>query len=152
VTSTIYSGALGGLQAADAQCQYRAGVHGFSGTYRAWLSDKSTNAYDRIADDGPWYTTKDVLAFATRADLQSAPTADLWDEYGSTPLRAGSPGAWSGSDPEGVWTGQDCDGWTNATVDAMGTTGSVRALDPAWAGGDAPSRCDLKAPLICIAE
>src|SRR5258706_251442 len=73
VTSSIYSGAVGGLAGADAQCQYRAGVHGFTGTYRAWLSDKTTNAYDRVIDDGPWYTTKDQLAFSTKADMRDAP-------------------------------------------------------------------------------
>ena len=152
VTSTTYSGALGGLKAADAQCQYRAAAHGLVGVFRAWMSDTTSDAYARTADVGPWYTTRDALAFATKADLKSPPKSDLLDELGGAPAGPGAAGAWTGSDSAGAATGQDCGDWTNATVYVEATTGSTLALDPAWGGGNAPLRCDAKAPLICFEQ
>jgi hypothetical protein len=152
VTSSSYSGALGGLPSADAQCQSRAIAHGLPGVFRAWLSDATTNAYDRMADVGPWYTASNELAFATKADLLGAPRSDLLDELGGYPEGPGAKGAWSGSDAAGVASGKDCDGWTNATANAQATTGTALGSDATWGGGSAPLRCDGKAPLICFQQ
>jgi hypothetical protein len=148
VTSTTYSGALGGAEGADAECMRRAVTSGLSGQFRAWLSDASTGAFDRTADAGPWYTTNDALAFVSKADLRGAPRSELLDEYGGYPARAGG---WSGSDAAGIATGDDCDGWTNAASDRTGSTGTL-ALGAAWGGGGAPLSCDVKAPLICFQQ
>jgi hypothetical protein len=149
VTSTTYSGALGGLAAADAYCQASASNSGLSGVFHAWLSDEPTGAFERTDDVGPWYTTSDALAFSSKGDLQGAPQTQLLDEYGGYP---GSGGAWSGSDSGGVATGEDCDGWTNAAVDATATTGSALGSDANWGGGNAPLRCNAKASLICFEQ
>ncbi len=151
VTSTVFSGAVGGLAAADLQCQTAAGRAGLTGLFRAWISDGATSAYDRTASSsGPWYTTGEALAFATRADLRGPPAATLRDELGGIPDGVATTGAWTGSDSEGRATGQDCDGWTNATVAATATTGSGLGFDTAWGGGHATRRCDQKAPLLCV--
>jgi hypothetical protein len=151
VTSTTYSGALGSLKFADAACQSRASARGLSGTFHAWLSDETTDAYDRMADAGPWYTTGDRLAFSTKADLRGAPKAELLDESGAYP-GPGAVGAWSGTDSSGVATGQDCDGWTNATADSDATTGSALGMDVAWGGGNTLLSCDHEAPLVCFQQ
>ncbi len=140
------------MQAADADCQDAAKARGLSGRFQAWLSDSRTSAYERTADVGPWYTTADNLAFSGKADLRGAPRSVLLDEYGGYPDGQGATGAWSGSDRAGVATGQDCDGWTNATVDAAGTTGTELGSDATWGGGSAPLRCNAKAPLICFQQ
>jgi hypothetical protein len=152
VTSTTYTGDLGGLASADALCQAKATSSGLSGTFRAWLSDGATSAYDRTTGAGPWYTTGDALAFASKGDLRSAPRAALLDEYGGYPERAGSAGAWSGSDAAGAASGRDCDGWTRATADVTGTTGTASELDATWGGGHVPFSCDALLPLICIQQ
>jgi hypothetical protein len=152
VTSTTYSGAVGSVTAADARCQESATSRGLAGTFRAWISDATTNAYDRTADVGPWYTTRDALAFASKADLRGAPATDLLDELGQVPDGAGAAGAWTGSDAQGVASGHDCDGWTNAGGDASATTGSALGYDVAWGGDDAPTACNGKAPLLCFQQ
>lgn len=152
VTSSTYSGAVGGLESADLQCQSRAGIGGYSGVFRAWLSDRTTDAYDRTADAGPWYTTGDELAFSSKTDLRGAPKSELLDEYGGYPGRPSAANAWSGTDSTGAWSGQDCDGWTNATLDATATIGSAVVSDAAWGGGDAALHCNEKAPLICFQQ
>ena len=149
VTSTTYSGALGGLKAADAACQASASTGGLPGVFHAWVSDGSASAYDRTTEVGAWYTTGDDLAFSSRADLRGAPKSELLDEYGGYP--ASAAGAWTGTDSGGAATGQDCEGWTNASAEVAATTGSALA-DATWGGGNAPLRCNLKAPLICFQQ
>ncbi len=48
VTSTTYDGNLGGLSGADSKCQARADAAGLPGTFKAWLSNSTTNAADRL--------------------------------------------------------------------------------------------------------
>ncbi|HSO38337.1 MAG TPA: hypothetical protein VLT33_37670 [Labilithrix sp.] len=150
VTSTQYSGALGSVKAADGYCQQSAAAAGISGVFHAWISDGTTNAYDRTGDVGPWYTTSGELAFSQKAELRTgSPATDLLDEHGGPPADAA---AWTGTDPTGVASGHDCEAWTNATSNATATTGSALALDPTWGGDDTASPCDGKAPLICFQQ
>ena len=46
VTSTTYSGNLGGLAGADAECQAQADSASLLGTFKAWISDSTTDATD----------------------------------------------------------------------------------------------------------
>ncbi len=150
VTSTTYSGALGSLDAADMHCQSSASAAGLPGLYRAWLSDGTANASDRITGDGPWYTTGNELAFSSKVDLRERPSRRSSPSTAATSSAPGASGAWTGTDANGVATGEDCEGWTNATADALATTGTALAVDTGWGGGDSPLRCNAKAALICF--
>jgi len=48
VTSTTYNGNLGGLAGADAKCQARANAASLGGTWKAILSDSTTDASERL--------------------------------------------------------------------------------------------------------
>jgi hypothetical protein len=150
VTSTTYSGALGSVWAADAQCHAAAAAAGLPGVYHAWLSNGTNDAYDHVVDVAPWYTTSDVVAFAAKTDLRGAPAAQLLDENGGYPDPA-ALGAWSGSNSDGVSSGEDCDQWTNAGGDVRATLGSALS-DTTWGGGGALLACNAKAPLICFQQ
>lgn len=150
ITSTVFSGAVGGLDAADMYCQSAATAAGLAGTYRAWLSDASSNAFDRTADVGPWYSTSDTLAFASKADLRAAPQSELLDEVGGYPQNLA--GAWTGSDAQGAATNETCEGWTNATTGATATTGTGFGQDSQWGGGSTSLPCNAQAPLICFQQ
>jgi len=151
VTSTTYSGALGSLDAADLHCQSAASAAGLPGRYRAWLSDGTSSAAERITNEGPWYTTGGDLAFESRLALvEGAPSADLLSENGGNVLGAGASGPWTGTTTGGAATGQDCDGWTNASADVSATLGSAKSADPQWGGGELTLPCNAKAPLICV--
>jgi hypothetical protein len=152
VTTTTYAGALGGLAAADAYCNSAASEHGLTGSYRAWLSSGTTDAYDRMTGNGPYDNTAGKTVFASRAAMREAPSANLLDEEGNAPSNIAAVGAWSGSDNAGLHAGADCAGWTDATDLASASTGSARVGDPAWGGGDAPARCSSKAPLLCVEQ
>jgi hypothetical protein len=51
VTSTVYTGNLGGSAGADDKCQERADAAGLGGTFKAWLSATGTgnSAFDRLS-------------------------------------------------------------------------------------------------------
>lgn len=149
LTSTSLSGAVGGLDAADMYCRSAATNAGLTGTYRAWLSTASTNASDRIADVGPWYSTLDKVVFSSKAALGEAPAAQIVDERGAA---SSTPDPWTGTDAQGAASGQDCEAWTNATGDAKATTGTGFASDPEWGGGATTLHCDAQAPLICFQQ
>jgi hypothetical protein len=150
ITSTVLSGAIGGVAAADMYCQSAATAGGLKGTFHAWISDASNNAFDRTADVGPWYTTGNAVAFASKADLRGAPQAELLDEVGGYPQSLA--GAWTGSDAQGAATSESCEGWTNATDGATATTGTAFSNDTTWGGGNTSLRCNAQAPLICFQQ
>ena len=150
VTEATYSGALGSLDAADTYCRAAANAAGLTGTYRAWLSDGTSNAIDRITVDGPWYTTRGELAWGSKFELPGAPLSPLLTESGGDVLSAGASGPWTGTDANGIATGQDCDGWTNATAEVSATLGTAKQGDIDWGGGSEALRCNAKAPLICF--
>jgi hypothetical protein len=150
ITSTTFSGAIGGLDAADMYCQSAAAAGGLTGTFHAWISDASTNAFDRTSDVGPWYTTGNAVAFASKADLRGTPQSELLDEVGGYPQTLA--GAWTGSDAQGAATSETCEGWTNATAGATATTGTGFSDDASWGGGNTPLPCAAKAPLICFQQ
>lgn len=63
VTSTQHTGALGGLEGADAICNERSAAAGLSGRYLAWLSTSAVDARERLAGARGWVRT-DGLPFA----------------------------------------------------------------------------------------
>ena len=150
ITSTTFSGAIGGLDAADMYCQSTATAGGLTGTFHAWISDASSNALDRTADVGPWYSTSDALVFASKADLRDAPQSELLDEVGGYPQSLA--GAWTGTDTQGAATSENCEGWTNATAGASATTGTGFSNDLPWGGGNTSLPCNAQAPLICFQQ
>jgi hypothetical protein len=150
VTSTVYAGALGSVGAADSDCRQSASTARLTGTFKAWISDGASSAYDRTADVGPWYTTRGALAFYRKADLrEGSPMTDLLDEHGDPPS---ADRVWTGTTRAGVASGDDCDGWTNAGAAATASTGSALGRDTSWGGEEPPARCDGKAAIVCFQQ
>lgn len=99
VTSTQYEGNLGGLSGADAKCQEGAIIGGLGGTWKAWLSDSSTNAKDRIVD------AKYVRVFDNA--LIANNKADLLDGFLGNPI---TKDEFNGLTMGPVWTGTTSSG------------------------------------------
>lgn len=55
VTSTMYDGDLGGASGADMKCQARAEAVGLGSTWKAWLSDSSSNPNSRFIKSSTGY-------------------------------------------------------------------------------------------------
>ncbi|HTJ44209.1 MAG TPA: InlB B-repeat-containing protein [Kofleriaceae bacterium] len=71
VTSTTYTGNLGGLAGADAACQARANAAGLGGTFKAWLSQTSpqVNAISRLGAARGWARVDLAPVVDTTTDL-----------------------------------------------------------------------------------
>jgi len=127
VSSETYNGDLDGLTGADGKCQTLAENAGLGGAFKAWLSDATTNARDRLTHSTfPYYTPqKGALVANNWNDIvgsdMSLQSPIHFDEYGSDLLTGDAvpnPYVWTGTLPNGtVAGGSACANWTS-TVDA----------------------------------
>ncbi|MEO8796728.1 MAG: hypothetical protein ABI551_02485 [Polyangiaceae bacterium] len=151
------SGAASGTDAADALCAQAVAAGGLGGTWRAWLSDSTHAALDRIVDVSPWYTlSRRTKLFDTKTGvgivgtLQYGPNGDvMFDEYGhlaKTVMR------WTGTTVIGTSYPNNCDDWTSATADADGDVGTSVAHSPEDWTVFMNAPCDTAAALYCFEQ
>ena len=157
MTSTTYTGNLGGLAGADAKCQSAADDAGLGGTFKAWMSDSTTSAAARLSHSPFRYMRTDGLVVADSWD-------DLIDNPTNSPLH--NP---IGADENGsvvpnnvVWTGTtfsgntipgdlDCADWTDGTNAVSGRTGRANRVDLGWTSF-ATTGCDNTGRLYCLEQ
>ncbi len=108
VTSATFNGNLGGLAGADDPCEALASAAGRVGTWRAILSDSTTDASARITVTGPIRDTVGTLVANNAADLSDGSIASpiARDENGAAVVPALSF----------VFTGTAADGTGNLSV------------------------------------
>jgi len=159
-----------GVAAGDAVCQARATAAGLSGTFVAWLSDSTTDAYCHIQGytgtisgtnpncgqatlpvaAGPWVRT-DGYPFA--------PTIDkLVSGQIYTPLKYDETGTiitidshyYTGTLYGGDYSGQTCSDWTTGTSSSInGTAGSSDGTRGLWTYQQ-NTTCNATYHLICF--
>lgn len=163
VTSTQYSGALGGLAGADAKCQARAVAGGLSGTYKAWLADSKqrvSNRFSAAGLAGPW-----VLPDGTKVadDFTQLTKGTLFHAIDMTELRGAPPtttakcsgrttSTWSEGDREPPLS--QCLDWTGTPATGESQYGIPTATkgwqaDPCGAFG---AQCLKTAALFCFEQ
>ena len=161
VTSETFSGNLGGLTGADRKCMNSAINGGFTGTYKAWISDGQTSADERLIHSDQAYVLTDGTQIATNWD-------DLTDGVLATPINRDESGelvasdisqfVYSNTNSNGgrvqytaFWT---CDNWTRESDDAgfiFGGVGRIDAVDNNWTSTYV-SLCDRTNHLYCIEQ
>lgn len=104
VTSQTYTGNLDGLSGADSKCQELADAAGLSGSFKAWLSDSTTEAHDRLAQAAVPYVRVDGVHVAKN-------WTDLTDGSLLAPIDKDETGDLVFA--ENVWTGTRSDGTTS---------------------------------------
>jgi hypothetical protein len=119
----------GGIAEGDYVCQLTVDQGGFGGTFKAWLSDPTTSAIDRITGVGPWYLMDGTtLVFQNRAELLTGPRVPIdRNEFGEV---VGSPDVWTGTVPAGTASGDNCGAWKESG--AVGTTGRADQTGSMW--------------------
>jgi hypothetical protein len=171
VTSTTYTGALGGLSGADDQCQARAAAGALPGTYTAWLST-GTGANESPASGGfrqsaqPYQLVTGAVVASSWDDLVD-PTTDLanpirWSEL-TTELPADEM-AWTQTTPAGsagVKVPQDacgtyaltndCGDWTLADGGGGGGLGVIGLVDCRWTASSLAA-CEIARHLYCFQQ
>jgi hypothetical protein len=154
VTSTSYTGNLGGLAGADAKCQERATAAGLGGTFKAWLSAAGTgnSAGERLTPaPGPYVRTDGIQVARDFSDLVDGSIAAPipLNEFG---VASGQLGAWTGTMATGEASGFNCNGWTSAAQADVGDFGNQLATDTTWTILPMPLSCDLFRKLYCIEQ
>jgi hypothetical protein len=154
VTSTAYTATdIGSLANADSLCTSQALAAGRGGTWRAWLSDATTNAIDRIVDVGPWYSVDQAnLVFANRAAMAVGPSSTVQlDQYGNfiydMPLLV-----WTGTLNAGTVSTTHCSSWT-AGSGSTGTVGNASwAVASQWSYYVNYADCGAAYRMYCIEQ
>jgi hypothetical protein len=137
-----------GLPGGDLLCNRAAVAAGLGGSWRAWLSDSSNNAFDRVLG-GPWYRTDGQMAFASRAALASAPLVPLDRDENGSPLPAGQL-VFTGTGANGQWANMDCAGWSTSSM-GLGIDGGADSTNAFWTTlGAIP--CGAGAHLYCFEQ
>lgn len=155
VTSGIFTGNLGGLAGADAECREAARVAGLPGRYKAWISDSTASASERLVHSTVPYRRPDgVLVAQDWTDLTDGTLANPIDrtETGTqiSPAPSGIGFTWTGTGVDGTATGNHCVDWTSS-LSSQGTNGRVNRTNGDWTA-NAAERCDATHHLICLQQ
>jgi hypothetical protein len=148
------AGGKSGLTGADAICASRAQAGGLANAarFKAWLSDGSTGAEDRITSDGPWVRPDGVRIAASRADLAAgtllAPL-DVTEASAYVPGNALDGSAWTGTAVGGKSSGATCEGWTSPSGGSIGTASLVD--DVRWSAS-VDASCSSAFALYCLED
>jgi hypothetical protein len=150
-----------GVEAGDAICQARAAAAALphATRFKAWLSDDSHDAKDRIALDGPWYRLDGVKVADNRAALiatASTPlfTAIAYTEMG-TYIDAQYYEVWTGTNDNGVGHGwSNCHNWSDSTggYGHFGVVGAAAQSNREWTLWYNASVCNYPSALYCFED
>ena len=158
VTSTVHTGAIGSLAAADEICNARAAAANLSGTYVAWLSTDLTTAASRFVagvPDGPYLRVDGVTIVDDLADLQdgSIDAPINVDENGLAVQ--GTCWVWTNTNPMAQPYGDiDCVNWTSSDIIPGGRMGNCQAIDTTWTSQQdvVQERCNNARRLYCFQD
>lgn len=142
-----YNGNLGGLEGADAKCQAGANYERLGGTWIAWLSDSDTDAIDRVAGDGPWYTLDGHLAFAHKVDLAGTPSAVIEVDQAGGIVATSS--YWTGTKLGGTKDTANCNDWRSESDVDEGVWGNGRNVAQ-WTAASHTAGCLGAINLLCL--
>lgn len=144
VTSVTGSGALStwpdaggrqGLAAGDAICRARAAAAGLpnAARFKAWLSDDTTAARDRLRGDGPWVRVDGVEVAATRQDLVGGARLLAPIDVTETGVYLETTPVYTGTLATGASArGENCAGWSSAADDQSARMGIPTATASTW--------------------
>jgi len=163
LTSVSYAADLGGLAGADAKCQALATSAGLPGVFKAWLSDATTAARDRLTHATVPYQRVDGMVVARDwSELTSGVMLEnpifVTETGGGPPAQPRAncyPTTWTDTDPYGgIENGGDCQGWTSTADAGAGTwLGASGSTYPTWSAGCFDNgACAFTAPLYCLEQ
>lgn len=140
-----------GIAAGDEICQSLAATAGLANAsaFKAWLSDATTNAADRLSSDGPWVRIDGIKIAENKADLIDGQLLEPLNVT-ETGEYVGNFGGYTGTDDSGNGTGDQCDNWTDATGAFNGTVGGINGID-LWSNSFAPN-CSGTFRIYCFED
>src|SRR3989344_827665 len=155
VTSSKYSGDMGGLSGADAKCQSKADKAKLGGIWKAWLSDSYTPASSRLNhSDYPYVRIDNQVVATSWSDLTDGELRNgiNIDENGKVIVTNAFTGAWTGTDSSGNIRTPNCMDWTSRSTRLQGVGGGVGATY-FWTVGAYPTdECSTGFYLYCFEQ
>ncbi len=150
------SGGVGGLAAADNICQAEATQAGLKGDFKAWLSNSTADAKDRIGlNSGPWIRTDGFPLTATSEDLFKGELLVplMYSANGEVPANLkDANGSFTNTNFKGERMTAHCDNWTSDSSDQGSTTGyNLGSGGEMWTSSSTTSTgCDISYRLYCF--
>jgi hypothetical protein len=153
VTSGTIGGDLGGLDGADAICQFLAAANGVPGTFRAWLADDTGSPSTRfVKSPGPYVLLDGTVIASSWADLiDGTILAPIQvDESGNSSVE---PEAWTNTKVDGTVDapGRHCQNWTDGNQSG-GAVGLTHSTAPEWTASGTVAACFAGAKLYCFQQ
>ncbi len=157
VTSILYqAGEIESLKIADARCFNRADDQGLPDalSYRAWMSDSTTDARDRFKRGRGRLVMVNGLVLASSWDaLLTGALENNFEVTEKSETYHG--GVWTGTLPDGtaVPGSQHCDDWSTDSYLKTGHYGYSDRTTPEWtfaADFDQPSPCNSAYAIYCL--
>ncbi len=156
-TTAAFTGDFGGTSAADAICANAAAAVHLGGTsWKAWLSDGTANAIDRINEVGPWYRPGTAtVTLNTKTDLAfwQPATPILYNESGT--LFTTNVNVWTGTSYGGNKYTSTCNNWQSNSFSDVGyiwtivNGGTLAAVPPV---NESTSTCNANSHLLCLGQ
>jgi hypothetical protein len=142
----------------QAICSARAAAAGnLGGSWKAWLSDETTNAADRIAEAGPWYevlpsdsTEIPAVLFNNKSHLLTVPSRRIQRDEQGRDVTSGPDYVWTGTSVGGRRAAESCRGWKAETAE-VGMAGKLEELSGAWTESLSMG-CGYGGRLYCIQQ
>ena len=143
-----------GISAWDLVCDADADEFHLAGDYLVWLSDDEggNDAADTLPP-GPFYTPLGAIIALSKADLLDGAIINPINTHADGTAAFGEfSGVFTGTGPDGLATGVDCDGWTNAVLDAnnRATLGLTNNSDMGWTEGPETTLCVKDFSVYCV--
>lgn len=147
------AGGKTGVAAADAICQARAAAGSLENpsTFKAWISDSTTNAKDRFLSNVARVRPDGVKVADSLTDMldsvldSSINVTELGDYVGNNAV-------WTATHPTGLLSGDSCSDWTSSSSISSARTGSSNAADSAWTLTFTSSCSFASSRLYCIED
>lgn len=136
LTSTQYSGNLGGVSGADAKCQARADAVSLGGSWTAWISTSDSTAASRVTHSNAGYvlvdeTTTVANSWTDLTDGSLDNNIDMFETGGTCPTGAAEQYVWTGTDATGGYAPPICGSW-NSTLFVTGQLGDTTSITAYW--------------------
>ncbi|MFV2074080.1 MAG: hypothetical protein ACC742_15720 [Thermoanaerobaculales bacterium] len=146
------AGGKTGLAAGDAICAARAQAAGLSepASFKAWLSDSTTDAVSRFTNDGRWVRVDGVPVANDISDLTDG---QLFTSINvtETGLYLGNIWVWTGTDKTGVKKTDLCSNWSDGSS-GNGSPGGANRSNGTWTGLPVLSGCASTYRLYCLSD
>jgi hypothetical protein len=152
LTSTTHTGELGGVAGADAICQGLADAAGLFGTFKAWISDDTSEPLSSFTHSSEPYVTVNGLLVAYNwtdlADSGHLRNEIVFDEEG---IYQGGE-VWTGTNVFGQNYSHDCNEWSYGGIAADGYYGESASTSSAKWTGHAANGCENLRRLYCFEQ